>query len=365
MELLVIGNGFDIAHGLPTRYNDFTCFLRCLTRRNNWVSGQWFQNSNTEFGGDYPEVINLLKYSYYKQPDNLSPVAAKLAEVLESAINTQNIWVEILSEYDLSNQSSLWVDCEKMIHIIISQLEDTTPTSDSEMIDLTALLGKDTSINITRNPHILLKQLDELKTLFDLYLQLILENSRFALNTLDFFEDRKFDYILNFNYTDTYKRVYKTNRITEELFIHRKMRNNPDSPVNFVLGIHDSLEEPLCNTKLEYAQFKKYFQRILCKTGVEYQNWFQEVDKKNARLSHCTNNHESKNTTIFGHSLDVTDKDILKDVICQSGTTTIFYHRPEVLNSYILNLIQILDKKLFLEFANSGKIVFEPTPSMS
>lgn len=30
MELLVIGNGFDLAHGLQTKYSDFTCFLQCI-----------------------------------------------------------------------------------------------------------------------------------------------------------------------------------------------------------------------------------------------------------------------------------------------------------------------------------------------
>jgi hypothetical protein len=27
MKILVIGNGFDLAHGLPTRYDDFMNFL--------------------------------------------------------------------------------------------------------------------------------------------------------------------------------------------------------------------------------------------------------------------------------------------------------------------------------------------------
>ena len=28
MNILVIGNGFDIAHGLPTKYSDFLNFIR-------------------------------------------------------------------------------------------------------------------------------------------------------------------------------------------------------------------------------------------------------------------------------------------------------------------------------------------------
>lgn len=34
INILVIGNGFDIAHGLPTRYEDFLSFL------GNWEKGQ-------------------------------------------------------------------------------------------------------------------------------------------------------------------------------------------------------------------------------------------------------------------------------------------------------------------------------------
>lgn len=376
MELLVIGNGFDIAHGLPTKYNDFTCFLRCLTRRNNWESGQWFKKSNTEFGGSYPQVINLIKLAYYEQPGNLSPVAAKLAEVLGNAINTQNIWVKILSMYDLSKQSERWVDCEEMIYVVISSLENSPSVLDPVTISLTALIGKCEHIRITRNPDTLFKQLDELKTLFDLYLQLMFENQKNISNTLNFFEEKKFDYVLSFNYTDTYERIYKINeKDTEskkagESYIHGRIRNDPDSSVNIVLGIHDSLEEPLCNTKLEYAQFKKYFQRIICKTGAEYQNWFQKIDEENGRRGGCTNNHELKNTTIFGHSLDVTDKDILKDIILQSSRTTIYYYEPkehksEVLNSYILNLIQILGKEILIQLTNSDKLIFKPTSALS
>ena len=37
MNLLVVGNGFDLAHGLPTRYSDFLEFLTlCIIEWHDW-----------------------------------------------------------------------------------------------------------------------------------------------------------------------------------------------------------------------------------------------------------------------------------------------------------------------------------------
>jgi hypothetical protein len=35
MNILVIGNGFDVAHGLPTSYSDFLYFTEFFTEYNN------------------------------------------------------------------------------------------------------------------------------------------------------------------------------------------------------------------------------------------------------------------------------------------------------------------------------------------
>jgi len=35
MNILVIGNGFDLAHGLPTKYTDFLDFVQAFQKSNN------------------------------------------------------------------------------------------------------------------------------------------------------------------------------------------------------------------------------------------------------------------------------------------------------------------------------------------
>ena len=35
MNILIIGNGFDLAHGLPTKYNDFLKFIQAFKSITN------------------------------------------------------------------------------------------------------------------------------------------------------------------------------------------------------------------------------------------------------------------------------------------------------------------------------------------
>lgn len=59
------------------------------------------------------------------------------------------------------------------------------------------------------------------------------ENQKNISNTLNFFEEKKFDYVLSFNYTDTYERIYKINekgtesKKARESYIHGRIRNDP------------------------------------------------------------------------------------------------------------------------------------------
>lgn len=40
MNILIIGNGFDLAHGLPTKYTDFLEFCYKIKITQNWVGGK-------------------------------------------------------------------------------------------------------------------------------------------------------------------------------------------------------------------------------------------------------------------------------------------------------------------------------------
>ena len=373
MELLVIGNGFDLAHGLQTKYSDFTCFLQCIKSEEGATPDYPWRSRVSKLCSEFKSTIfSEFQKAYFETPSNLHPLSKKCLEVFQDAIAKNNIWIQLLCMYDAATAKERWVDCEKMIADIIDILEnqDISVNQSSVSVNLKTIMGIDDHINVPTQPDKLVQDLNQLKVLFDLYLQWILEYRIGPIQPIQWIANKHFTHILNFNYTHIYRDYYPSDTPTKQSFIHGEIRNDLDSSVNFVLGIHDALTEPLCNTKLEYAQFKKYFQRILCETGAEYQEWFSAVDERNNLQGGRPSNRKPKNTTIFGHSLDVTDKDILEDVIRQSDKTTIYYHDPEdheleSLNTYILNLIQILGKRDLLTFTNSGKIIFKPTSSMS
>ena len=45
----------------------------------------------------------------------------------------------------------------------------------------------------------------------------------------------------------------------------------------------------------------------------------------------------------FGHSLDITDKDILRDLILNDNVhTTIFYHDKDAMGQQIANLVKVI-----------------------
>ena len=76
--------------------------------------------------------------------------------------------------------------------------------------------------------------------------------------------------------------------------------------------------------EIDDITFKKYYQRIYKKTGNGYKPWLEEIDKRRKE----ERNQENK-LYIFGHSLDVTDGDILKELIEHDGIKTIIFHKDK------------------------------------
>lgn len=94
MNILVIGNGFDLAHGLPTRYRDFM----------NYLGVAKFLYENKKAGLAYPtkniiensnnkklnEINNLLKQNLIREYD--SNWIQKIPEVLVKIFSKENCW---------------------------------------------------------------------------------------------------------------------------------------------------------------------------------------------------------------------------------------------------------------------------------
>ena len=175
-------------------------------------------------------------------------------------------------------------------------------------------------------------------------------NKPIYLNDIDNIKD-SITHILSFNYTNTFRRLY-VNDISNEYidFIHGRLGEH-----NLVLGISETLPTEEENIELSCIYFKKYFQRIFKKTGAKYADWLDDKNGTNFDTVY-----------IYGHSLDITDKEILSRIINDVNHVkkiVIFYHNKEHYRQEISNLVKILDKNTFLKYVAEHRIEFKEQTS--
>lgn len=334
MNILMVGNGFDLAHGLPTRYEDFLEFLRILhgliIAPNKKVAHQIRVNKV-----DLPK--ELRQYLGDAGGDQAAESVAELFDLIAG-----NAWVEYFLSIQIPNSG--WVGFEGEIAQVIQNL-DYMRTEDAPGLGrlkhmpgiLQSLLALDSLAKSTLIDNIdviidkLLQDLDRFIRCLEIYLCLCMEVCHTDKRLRDVLDIGKIDKVLSFNYTDTFRRLYATSygMAPEYCYIHGQAKDADDiSLCNMVLGIDEYLEENERSDKLKFLGFKKYYQRIFKQTDYNYTDWIECI---------------GINLYIIGHSLDKTDGDVLRDILLHDGIhTTIFYHSKEANGAQIANLVRVL-----------------------
>lgn len=351
MNILVIGNGFDLWHGLPTRYSDFVNFIKVLKSMLPDCGEREFINAKavSPLCKDYPQFESLFMDFH----SNRSCHSNQIQEIMTSLEN--NSWLNYFTGRNISNKN--WTgfegDIAKAInvyntyHLYSRGLkqngdgEGKPPFSDYMRMQM--LMG----LNFAYQDQLTAKLLNDLKQLircleiyFCLCLDLIQVEKKLdcvsGMNTID--------KVLSFNYTNTFERVYAScfPEKPEYCYIHGRasLTNSIDSN-NMVLGIDEFLDPASRDTDLEYVGFKKYYQRILNQTDYNYTQWLKE--------------RAEKNIYVIGHSLDSTDQDVLRDLFLQDRFNNaevklspdhvrikVFYHSRKNNAAQIKNLVKVL-----------------------
>lgn len=378
MNILLIGNGFDLAHGLPTTYKDFLLFMDALEAI---LEGNSIDILNEDFPKLNKSLKQLIQTKCGNERDNLFSQKKEWEDLIKN-----NFWRKYFSQSKTLKKEN-WIDFESEIAYVIKRLNHlrtiiTAETFnvgsatyvDNEMYDIEFFLQEvygdddwyESLENIDRVLSILDSHLKKLIRALELYLDMFVSN--IPVNDLiPEIQGLSIQYVLSFNYTDTYSRLYGGNdsKIVYDFIHGRAQIDNTVNTNNMVLGIDEYLDEETKDIDVSCIAFKKYFQRIYKMADTKYLDWIDVIHEdyeegiRKAQLSNGkfgADRHMARpadmciknNLFIFGHSLDVTDGDVLKKLICNDNVnTTIFYHRKSeddkhTLGRLITNLVKII-----------------------
>lgn len=356
MNILVLGNGFDLAHGLPTTYKDFLDFTHIFKyyyeeeNKKQYIFSEKYQKYK-------PYILKLFQESM-----NSEDKKNLIQELAELIIN--NRWLEYFWQV---NRSGGWIDFESEISNVIQALdrvrkcrneqikkEPQAQTFTPDKYDSTLLnkldlgIGK-MNIRLVENiKEFLLDDLNKLIKCLEIYLDDYVGQIIPQVVLPDIIE-LKIHCVLSFNYTDTYQKFYHTDENIDYDYIHGKINTGSSvESCQLILGIDEYLTGEDKRRDNEYIQFKKFYQRIYKTTGCKYVDWIRKVNEV-ARMTPKMQG-PINNVYILGHSLDVTDGDIISGLINMPNTkTTIFHHSQEALGNQICNLVKILGEEELIE----------------
>lgn len=395
MKILLLGNGFDLYHKFPTRYDNFLHTVDFLQ--------QYFDEEKAKTIGDVfgdnrlQETDNFIPtcYEAYKDVYNCVEIEiTKVKQLISFAEN--NMWFKyFLSSY---NKELGWIDFEKEITKVIHAFnnfflkckkgyifrypddevdryiiscfdffygEQPIVIDDSGLypqISRTLIFDKyileepygskiltiDKTKIINELYYALLELAEMLKFYLDVFVNMpiekLLENGLITKKYI--FDDM--GRVITFNYTNTYEKIYTTQKTHH---IHGDLTGR------IIIGVNpDASDEPNIDNFVDtvFLQFKKYYQRVLNSSDLDYLKSVKLLKENKMRISTLHNE-----LYVAGHSLDVTDEDIIKEVFSLVDKIVIICHSTTAIADSINNLIKIYGKRGFDELRTRTDLEFK------
>lgn len=416
MNILLIGNGFDLAHNLPTSYTDFLDFCKMIKAVYDvederhpddvWrgldlkVEGKQLKEKFYELIGAAEKESNWDRGEFIRTYTQFD----KLFDLIED-----NVWIEYFQANPMYNKEN-WIDFESEISKVIKSIDGDMINDKGEIKDIAenvytlsndflkkkfeenlgvyaqiTFLTRKNDVEIISYREIrdiLYNDLNKLTEALEIYLLEYVMSLKCGIISSDI-SSLNIDKVLSFNYTNTYESIYGREREAEYDYIHGRVRNNSISePNNMVLGIDEYLPKERKDKDITFIAFKKFYQRICKNTGCKYKDWVgriqEDENREKGNLVEFYRDRKpfrdfsSKNYLyIFGHSLDVTDRDVIKDLILNDNVYTTIYYREVLdekgnsdngrndLGQKIANLVKVIGQDELIKRTGGNKKTIE------
>lgn len=307
VKILVIGNGFDLAHGLKTGYVDFLKWIQYIIGNDDPKirSGELPITKeelleSTNIRNDYPEIFREIKdnrdnfwiYHFIKIENELGPkwldFESEIEHITKDLFTAENVTLRNVAS-ELKRKSSRDLQIPKFVNdaAVYEWLED---------------------------------ELNKIRRLLEIYLCICANNTIGKEAKQSLFSSIKANKLISFNYTMTYQNVYNKTIPTDYIHGRARLNHKKGEACNLVMGFDDHYFDS-ANTIQELIPFEKYYQRIVYRNSNEYFNWIDSKDKYGK--------NQEKEVHFYGHSMSPADGDIIRLLIEGEHTRTKIYYRKD------------------------------------
>ena len=316
-KLVIIGNGFDLAHGLKTSYSDFILWhIDKVFYKNGQIKESSLIKIDSNF--EYSKISTIGDLTKLKSYDANGSIGRFKLTGKYDFIN------KILKDIELYN----WVDIEnKYFENLLENLDyflknDNNSVNDSDIKEIIELNAALDSIKTELSEY--LKNIDSPEYKVDI--------EEVLLNIYkDNYNDNQEIRFLNFNYTSTieqYMSLFDQSKC-ETNYIHGDLING-DNPMIFGYGDESNKYfekiESFNNNKLT-----RHLKSFLYLTTSNYRKLFAFLGQENKRFR----------VYVLGHSLGLSDRLLLKHI---------FEHEKfEMVNLYFYEYEKIENGKVTIE----------------
>lgn len=384
-KVLIIGNGFDLAHGLPTSYADFLEFaerFQAIYIREETVTLEEVRKDYIESWKGNEHIKRALLELFLKRvlvpsegdKDRTAScfqlgddILDKMAENLQ-----ENIWFRYFCELHAENKirGKNWIDFESEISTVIQWIDKKFPSLERFVREIGARASAERPFDEKMNwfwrvcldlkveqeetleefINRLYSDLERLTEALGTYLAMFVE--KIHVEPIETIEAVEPDYVISFNYTHTYQNVYK--KSMPVCYIHGECGVKEKEPCDMVIGIEQYLDMTERDSMTNMAIFKKFVQRIRKKNDRSYRDMHIAMKENYEFLNEHTpfvtdgegNILERATIFVYGHSLDVTDSDVLSEILgAEYASLVIFAKGRQAEGKLISNLIKLIGEE--------------------
>lgn len=391
-KLILVGNGFDLAHGLPTSYKDFIddfwINIHLNYKKDSYKSFVYINNNYFRILNYHKEVNNfkdfeenLIKYQneYNQEVDGYRDYELKTRDSKCKIFHfTNNLFKQINSKYSIEN----WVDIENEY---FSELKKITKLSFGGF--------DEEKTKATRKDKVVLlnKEFEQIKNLFEKYLsenvlpkfdfktpedwnkfwQLSEILKPFIVSKEQHFVEKienlkkEFSFKVDKDEIEAYKTIDSKNNFEREVFQSVFLSFNYTPTMSeYLKYINKNYETENCILNFIHGEIKSEENKINFGFGDEMDDYYKEIENigdneylknfKSFQYSNTTNyddllryiDSDKYQVSILGHSCGLSDRLLLNTIFehenCRS--IKIYYHQKEDGSDNYTDMVQNISR---------------------